>query len=191
VHLFRGNLFGNRALSSALYPTLGGALGQSPAGSFPISPNAQLLGAFEIAPRGSWWQFDANAWMNWSLFAQDPTGAPLTNTVTVGGSAQFTGKPSDTVQVGAEVMASGYRAGIPGAGPSGPTSASGATVGAGIFVQQTVRGNSPRERSAWGLEFFWSMETDTRGMTSTTTHMFNLRFDLGGNIAPRRPSPAH
>jgi RHS repeat-associated protein len=176
-----------------LYGTAAATLGQSPNGAFPVSPLLQILPGLEIGGRSTdYLQFDLNVWAYWNLFAQDATGAALSNQGGEGASIQLGIKtdPDSSVQFGPEFFVGRYSADIPGATGTDPRSATGFTVGAGFFVQRTVSGNSARERSAWGIEPFFSFSRDNRGTSQTDTFQFGLKWDLGGNQVVGRRRPA-
>jgi RHS repeat-associated protein len=163
------------------YGSLGGNLGQSPNGSFPLSPSLSLTPGFELFGRDSdLLTIDFNAFGSYNLFSQDATGASLSNQLTLGAVVQI-GFQKNAWQLGPEFFASGYKAGIPGAEAGDPKSASGYTLGAGFFVQEKVSGSSATERSIWGAEPFFSYTRDERGSAHTGTWNFGLKWDLGGN----------
>ncbi|MGA9671371.1 MAG: RHS repeat-associated core domain-containing protein, partial [Terracidiphilus sp.] len=167
-----------------IYGTAAANLGQSPSGAFPVSPYLQILPGLELGGRqNDPLTVDINLWANYNRYSQDATGAPLENQGTEGVSAQVGIKtdPDSKYQFGPEVWASRYSAGIPGAGPGDPTSATGFALGGGFFIQETVSGNSATERSAWGVEPYFQWNRDSRGPTQTDTYTFGVRVDLGGN----------
>ncbi|MGC2301657.1 MAG: SpvB/TcaC N-terminal domain-containing protein [Acidobacteriaceae bacterium] len=164
------------------YSTLGLNLGQSPEGGFPVSPSATATPGFELGGRDNdTLTLDVNAIFGYNVYSQDATGAQLANQGIFGGGAQLGIKVNDDVQIGPEAYATGYVAGIPGAGAGQPTSATGYTLGAGFFAQSKVRGSSATERSILGGEVLFWYTHDERGSGRTNTYNIGFRFDIGGN----------